>query len=184
MRKEMMMGHALEDDVLCGIGTAPTCKACGSEHVSKDAWACWNPATGLWELETTFDHEYCHLCEGDTSFVWQQVEQVSSRRLRALNDKFRREGAGADRSVVITAGVLALGDDFIIAALQAIRDFDAFTDASDPWGEHDYGKVTVDGQPVFWKIDYYDLSLAARSNNPANEGETHRVLTVMLPSEY
>ncbi|MES2336086.1 MAG: hypothetical protein V4551_15605 [Pseudomonadota bacterium] len=74
------MGYALEDDVL-GIGFAPICKTCGSEHVSKDAWACWNPATGLWELETTFDHEYCHVCEAETSFIWQKVDQVPSRRL-------------------------------------------------------------------------------------------------------
>jgi Protein of unknown function (DUF3768) len=183
MRKEMIMGYALEDDGLGGIGCAPTCKTCGSEHVSKDAWACWNPATGLWELENIFDHEFCHVCEAETSFVWQRVENVPSRRIRALNDKFRREGGG-DRSVVMTAGIVALGQDFIAEALVAIRDFDAFTDDNDPWGEHDYGKVTVRGQPVFWKIDYFDLTLTRQSNNPGNEGETHRVLTVMLPSEY
>jgi hypothetical protein len=177
------MGYAVEDDELGGIGYTPTCKSCGSEHVSKDAWACWNPATGMWELETTFDHEYCHVCEADTSFTWQRVESVPSRRIRALNDRFRKEG-GKERSVVVTSGVLALGTDFLVAALVAIRDFDGFTDDNDPWGEHDYGKVTIQGQPVFWKIDYYDLDLVGRSSNPANDGETHRVLTVMLPSEY
>jgi hypothetical protein len=179
----MAMGYALEDDVLDGIGFTPTCKTCGSEHVSKDAWACWNPATGFWELETTFDHEYCHVCEADTSFVWMRVDQVPSRRIRALNDKFRREGGG-DRSVVVTAGILAQGADFTVEVLIAIRDFDGFTNENDPWGEHDYGKVTVRGQPVFWKIDYYDLTLTQRSDNSGNEGTTHRVLTVMLPSEY
>ena len=29
-----------------------------------------------------------------------------------------------------------------------------------------------------------DLSLEQGSENPANEGVTHRVLTIMLPSEY
>jgi hypothetical protein len=127
MRKEMAMGYVLEEDELGGIGCTPTCKTCGSEHVSKDAWACWNSVTGFWELETTFDQEYCHVCEADTSFAWMRVDQVPSRRIRALNDKFRREGGG-DRSVIVTAGILALGADFAVEALVAIRDFDAFTD--------------------------------------------------------
>ena len=48
---------------------------------------------------------------------------------------------------------------------------------------------TLDNDPphygrVFFKIDYYDLALDQGSENPANEGCTHRILTIMLASEY
>ena len=59
-----------------------------------------------------------------------------------------------------------------------------FRTSNDPWGEHDFGAVEVRGEKVFFKIDYYTLDLNAGSENPANEGETHRVLTIMLASEY
>ena len=73
MRKEMAMGD-VKDEVLADIGSLPTCKACGSERVARDAWACWNPQTGLWEIETVFDQEFCHKCESETHFVWKRVE--------------------------------------------------------------------------------------------------------------
>jgi hypothetical protein len=55
---------------------------------------------------------------------------------------------------------------------------------NDPWGEHDFGAVEIDGEKVFFKIDYYTPDLSAGSENPANEGCTHRVMTIMLASEY
>lgn len=66
----------------------------------------------------------------------------------------------------------------------AVKEFTDFSGDNDPWGEHDFGAVSVAGEKVFWKIDYYNLDLSAGSENPANEGLTHRVLTVMLASEY
>jgi hypothetical protein len=172
-----------EVDPIGSIGASPTCRTCGSEHVSKDAWACWNSQSGLWELENVFDHEYCHVCETDTSFVWLRTEQVPSRRIRALNDKFRREGS-TEQSLVVTSGIIALGPEFMVAAILAIQAYNAFSDDNDPWGEHDFGKVAVAGQSVFWKIDYFNLDLTAGSENPGNELVTRRVLTVMLPEEY
>lgn len=165
------------------LGTAPTCRTCGSERVAKDAWACWNPNTGLWELETVFDQEFCHVCEGETSFCWRRVEHVPSRRIRELNDAFRREGQGTG-SVVVTAGVQARGVAFVKEALAAIKVADNFSEANDPWGEHDAGSVTILGQPVFWKFDYHNSNLTGASDNPGNTGETHRLLTIMLPEEY
>jgi hypothetical protein len=171
------------DGELPDLGTAPTCKTCASERVAKDAWACWNPSTGLWELESVFDQEFCHVCESETSFIWKRVEQVPSRRIRELNDAFRRESKGVG-SVVVTVGVKAMGIDFMAEALAMTRSASDFSANNDPWGEHDCGALSVAGQPVFWKIDYYDLTLTAASENPGNEGVTHRVLTIMLASEY
>lgn len=59
----------LQDDVEDDIGSVPVCKDCGSERVAKDAWACWNPETGLWELENVFDQAHCHQCEAETTLV-------------------------------------------------------------------------------------------------------------------
>lgn len=181
MRREMTMES--QEDIAGEIGTAPVCQRCGSERVARDAWACWNPRTGLWELETVLDDCHCHQCEGATALVWKRVEAVPSQRIRELNDRLRREGKGRG-TVVATAGIQAMGATFLRRAAEAVCRFDAFDDANDPWGEHDFGIVDVEGERVYWKIDYYDLSLTAGSENPANEGETHRVLTIMLAGEY
>lgn len=85
---------------------------------------------------------------------------------------------------LLTLGIQAEGADFIKAAYLKIRNFAAFSADTDPWDEHDFGRVEVEDKPVFWKIDYYSLDLTTGSDNPANAGETHRVLTIMLPEEY
>lgn len=177
------MGH-MQDDVVGGIGTVPVCKSCGSEWVALDAWACWNPDSGLWELENVFDDAHCHACKGETTLIWKRLDAAEPRQaIRELNDRFRREGLGSG-SVMVTSGVQAHGTDFVLKAVKAVRSFDQFSDENDPWGEHDFGAVEVDGERVFWKIDCYDPTLTAGSENAANEALTHRVLTIMLASEY
>ena len=173
----------LQDEVEGDIGAVPRCKHCGSERVAKDAWACWNPETGLWELEHVFDHEHCHQCEDGTRLVWSRPDTPPTKRIRELNDRLRQEGLG-NGSVLLSSGIQELGAEFALAAVEAVRSFDAFDDSNDPWGEHDFGSVEVSGEKIFFKIDYYDPSLKAGSENPANEGCTHRVLTIMLASEY
>ncbi|SDL26423.1 DUF3768 domain-containing protein [Aliiruegeria lutimaris] len=173
----------LQEDIAGDVSAMPVCQRCGSDRVVREAWACWNPATGLWELETVFDREYCHQCEAETRCRWKRAAEVPRAAIRDLNDRFRRKGAGHG-SVVITQGVQAKGAAFIDKAITAVRGFDGFNEANDPWAEHDFGVVEVEGDRVFWKIDPYDLSLTMLSQNPANEGVTHRVLTIMLASEY
>lgn len=55
---------------------------------------------------------------------------------------------------------------------------------NDPHGEHDFGSFDVDGERLFWKIDYYDPSLSGGSEDPADEAATRRVITIMLALEY
>ena len=173
----------LQNDIEGDVGSVPRCRDCGSERVARDAWACWNPQTGLWELETVFDQQYCHQCGAETKFIWSRQDAPPNQRIRELNDRFRREGLG-NGSVMLTIGIQERGSEFAVAALKAIRSFEAFSDDNDPWGEHDFGAVEVLGEKVFFKIDYYTPDLTAGSENPANDGETHRVLTIMLASEY
>lgn len=174
------MGESASEET---IHSVPCCRTCGSERVARDAWACFNPQSGLWELEQVFDHEHCHQCEGETKLVWSKADHPPHKRIRELNDRFRTESLG-NGTLLVTSGIQAEGADFVVAVANAVRSFSDFDDDNDPWGEHDFGAVEVEGQKVFFKFDYYTPDLTAGSENPANEGITHRVLTIMLASEY
>lgn len=109
------------------------------------------------------------------------------RRCRCLNDLLRTSlgisVAGKDK-VMLTAGLLAKGDDFVANALTAVREFDDFNEDNDPYGEHDMIFVTVNGVKVMGKIDYYDNDLKFHSEDKSDPTVTKRVLTIMLASEY
>jgi hypothetical protein len=182
MLKEMNM-ELVQENIAGGVGSVPCCKNCGSQRVAKDAFACFNPDSGLWELESVFDAEHCHQCEGETKLVWSVQDAPPHLKIRELNDRFRSEGLG-NGSIMITSGVQALGNDAMREVIDAVQSFSDFAKDNDPWGEHDFGAVQVGGEKVFWKIDYYALDMKAGSENPANEGVTHRVLTIMLANEY
>ncbi|MCO4839129.1 MAG: DUF3768 domain-containing protein [Rhodobacteraceae bacterium] len=165
------------------INSVPVCRNCGSEHVAKDAFACFNRNSGLWELENTFDAEHCHQCGGSTKLDWIPADAVQNCRVRALNDRFRVEGLG-NGTVLLTQGIQEAGQAFVVATVDAVRSFNDFSKDNDPWGEHDFGAVEIEDRKVFWKLDYYDPSMTQGSENPANEALTHRVLTIMFASEY
>lgn len=99
-----------------------------------------------------------------------------------LNDAFRQTFVGG--AVMMTAGVVALGSQKQALILQAVRGFSDFPPSDDPYGEHDFGALTVCGERLFFKIDYYDPSMTAGSQDPGDPDVTRRVLTIMLASEY
>ncbi len=103
-------------------------------------------------------------------------------RIRALNDRLRREALGS--MIMVTAGIAALDDEIKRAILIAVRDFDAFTPDNDPYCEHDFGSVDVAGITVFWKIEAYERSLTLASPDPSDPRVTRRVMTIMLAAEY
>lgn len=63
-----------------------------------------------------------------------------------------------------------------------VIDFDTFTEDNDPYGEHDFGSVELEGVKYFWKIDYYDEQLEKWSD-PLDD-RTRRILTIMRADEY
>jgi len=67
---------------------------------------------------------------------------------------------------------------------QAIAKFDAFEADNDPHQERDFASLEIEGTKVFFKFDYYNLTLDGGSEDPADPAQTMRVLTIMLPSEY
>jgi hypothetical protein len=110
------------------------------------------------------------------------MSDVRTLRIRQLNDAFRATLEGG--KAFITPGVSALGSEFGLMALSAVRAFDTFSADNDPYGEHDFGAVTVTDEKLFWKIDYYDLSMDFGSKDPADPAQTTRVLTILLAEEW
>ena len=110
-------------------------------------------------------------------------------RIRALNDAHRRRHGPTGtlielNDMVVTGGVIAKETGFILRALHAVRTYSDFNPNNDPYGEHDFGAFDLDGERLFWKIDYYDTALKMGSPCPADPTQTRRVLTIMLADEY
>ena len=108
------------------------------------------------------------------------MDDRTTTTIRTLNDLARTTFLGC--RVIITAVVRELGN--LDAILTKVRTFDAFSEDNDPYGEHDFGSFEHAGQTLFWKIDYYDRTLTAGSDDPADPQVTTRVLTILLASEY
>jgi hypothetical protein len=105
-----------------------------------------------------------------------------TERIRALNDDLRQHliGGGA----VITLGVAALGQEAVDRIVQTVAVFDDFCHVNDPYEEHDFGSFEVEGETIFFKIDYFDRTLTHHSPDPADPAVTERVITIMLADEY
>lgn len=110
-------------------------------------------------------------------------------RIRELNDALRKcsdpvAALMLNGSLVITRGIASRGNSFITNAVAAVRAFDTFTPENDPHGEHDMAFLDVDGERIFFKVDYYDRDLEWHSPDPSDPGVTRRVLTIALAEEY
>lgn len=94
-----------------------------------------------------------------------------------LNDAARKS-PGVGCMFVTTEGIRALPGHKISRLVEMMEKFDKFTPDNDPYGEHDFGALELDGEKYFWKIDDY-------GDNFAENGATHRrVLTLMRADEY
>ena len=100
-----------------------------------------------------------------------------SAAVRKLNDAFRTTLNGG--TVLMTAGVVALGLERQAEVLAAVQAFDDFNADNDPWAEHDFGSVEVAGHRINFKV-----TRACHSPEPADPAVTERVLTILLASEY
>ena len=103
-------------------------------------------------------------------------------RIAKLNDEFRTTFRAG--RVVLTNGVNCLPEDQLLEVLHKVKTFNDFNDGNDPLGEHDFGAFEHNGVRYFFKIDYYDKTMAFGSNDPANPEKTTRVLTIMTAGEY
>lgn len=119
--------------------------------------------------------------------------QLKLAVIRELNDRFRKSipmGSIIPGRVVMTSGIQGLTNDpaepgkHLGGLFKAIREFDAFDNANDPYGEHDFGAFEYRDQKVFWKFDYYAPDMMHGAEDPADAKNTMRVLTIMLAQEY
>jgi hypothetical protein len=109
------------------------------------------------------------------------MDQVRER-IRTLNDELRRNLPNCH--AVMTVGIAALGPEAIARIVKTIAVYDDFCHANDPYEEHDFGALEVDGQVIFFKIDYFDKALTYHSPDPSDPAVTERVITIMLAEEY
>lgn len=100
-----------------------------------------------------------------------------------LNDRFRK-GDTSLGQYKLTLGVQDLALEKQQQLIQLVRDFNSFTPDNDPLGEHDFGKVTLDDESYYFKIDYYDPTLTYQSQDPNSPNATQRVITLMCCDEY
>jgi Protein of unknown function (DUF3768) len=105
-----------------------------------------------------------------------------SDRIRVLNDNFRSTFLGG--RVVVTPAVRELPLETNTALLEAVRSFSNFTKDNDPYGEHDFGAIELEGRTWFFKIDYYAADMDGGSEDPTDPTQTVRVMTIMRADEY
>ena len=61
-----------------GKRIAIICGTCGSDKVSRDAWANWDTRAQQWVLGAVFDDAHCHRCECESRLI--EVELASANR--------------------------------------------------------------------------------------------------------
>jgi hypothetical protein len=105
-----------------------------------------------------------------------------TERIRELNDQLRTRGIGG--KLFITQAVAQMQPQVVASLMLAVRQFNDFTPANDPYGEHDFGSAIVNDETYFWKIDAYDMDLECGSPDPADETVTRRVLTIMMATDW
>ena len=76
-------------------------------------------------------------------------EIVDASRIRELNDALRR--SLTDGVLMMTRGVIALGLTRQLRILEAVAAFDGFGPDNDPYGEHDFGALEVEGEHILFK---------------------------------
>ena len=75
---------------------------------------------------------------------------MDTEKVKQLNDAFRRSTVGG--TFIFTSGISALDKQTREEIILGVRKFDNFTEGNDPYKEHDFGKLTIKGIDIFWKM--------------------------------
>jgi len=111
----------------------------------------------------------------------------SKNKIRNLNDRFRKGESGIPGNVIVTSGISALLEENNLEfadIFKIVQEYDTFSEDNDPHKEHDFGNFVFCQLKCYWKFDYYDTEMLYGSEDPADTAKTHRVLTILLASEY
>ncbi|MEO6761572.1 MAG: DUF3768 domain-containing protein [Candidatus Saccharimonadales bacterium] len=106
-----------------------------------------------------------------------QTTILRAAKIAAKNDGMRQAMTGCIVTKGITALIPLINDIFV-----RVRDFNNFTVANDPYGEHDFGSLEIVGIKILWKIDYYDEDLSGWCD--PLDPKCRRQLTIMRADEY
>ena len=117
------------------------------------------------------------------------TKRERSERIAALNDELRQHPTHRGLGLItMTSGVTALGPGFWVKVAEKLASLEPsdFDKGNDPYGERDFKAIEVDGEKLFFKIDYFERgsSHTLGAVTPENPETTDRVLTVMLTDEY
>ena len=106
-------------------------------------------------------------------------------KIAELNDQLRQNlfTPGLNR-VFVSATVSSLPYLERALLLDKVQKFNDFNPDNDPYQEHDFARIEHNGINYFWKIDYYNKTMDAGSDDPSNPDITTRVLTIMRTDEY
>ena len=109
-----------------------------------------------------------------------------SKTVRLKNDAFRKAvftRPQPNGKAIMTHAVASLAGMTKVLLFQEIVNFNNFTEGNDPYGEHDFGCVELEGLPkIYWKIDYYeDATMVYGTEDRLN---AYRVLVIMFAEEY
>ena len=107
---------------------------------------------------------------------------LQKEKIAHLNDQHRQYIPMTE--TVLTKTVSHLRVEQLVELIEKVRLFNTFDEDNDPWGEHDFGAVEIQGETYYWKIDYYDVNYQYHSPDPSDPNVTKRVLTIMHKSEY
>lgn len=131
-----------------------------------------------WQIDCLNKEQAGHSSDPCDPAVTQRVMTIktAAETIAHLNDEFRIDAVGW---LMVKNRIVYIGHQNKLAVMQAVREFSEFGERNDPNKEHDFGAVTVNGQNVYWKIDYYDPELKYKSDEPCDALVTERVLTLL-----
>src|ERR1700684_3952880 len=93
------------------------------------------------------------------------MNDPTTSKIAELNDLCRK-AMGVAGKLFQTSGIDALPLADQSAIREKVETFDVFTPDNDPHGERDFGTFEHNGERIFWKIDYYDTTMAKGSGDP------------------
>ena len=113
------------------------------------------------------------------------MSNTNSKSIAQQNDLFRSDLGVLPTEIPLIKEKYLVSSEFCdlqsrdqIAILSGVRKFNEF---NDPYAERDFGKFTVNGHDVIWKIDYFDAKYEYDGSHLIfKPAKTRRVLTLML----
>lgn len=106
-------------------------------------------------------------------------------KIAELNDQLRQNlFTPGQNQVFVSAAVSSLPYLERARLLDKVQKFNDFNEENNPYGERDFSRIEHNGTNYFWKIDYYNKTMDAGSEDASNPDITTRVLTIMRSDEY